>query len=145
MDNLTTEQRRKCMSAIQGKDTKPEMVVRRGAHGLGFRYRLHGADLPGKPDLVFRCLRAAVFVHGCYWHMHSCKRGRSTPVTNVEFWQAKREGTRARDRRTKAALRRMGWHVLVVWECQTRDAEGLTRRLNSFLSPLAAKPHRRGR
>lgn len=132
-DTLTPAQRSKCMTSILGKDTKPELIVRNIAHRLGFRFRLHAVNLPGKPDLVFRSRRAVVFVHGCYWHMHACKRGRSTPATNPEFWRAKRNANRERDRRTLTALRRAGWRVLVVWECQTQDRAKLAERLSAFL------------
>jgi DNA mismatch endonuclease (patch repair protein) len=135
-DTLTPTQRRKCMAAIRGRDTKPELIVRSIAHRLGYRFRLHAVDLPGKPDLVFRSRRAVVFVHGCYWHMHKCKRGRSTPVANAAFWKAKREGNRERDRRTLAALRRAGWRVAVVWECEIRNAVRLSERLARFLDHL---------
>jgi DNA mismatch endonuclease (patch repair protein) len=123
------------MAAICGKDTVPERVVRSIAHRLGFRFRLHAADLPGKPDLVFRRHRVVLFVHGCYWHMHACKRGRSAPVTNAAFWRAKRIGNRRRDRRTIASLRRAGWRVLVVWECQThpKKLDTLAARVLRFL------------
>ncbi len=133
-DVLSPEQRRRCMAAIQCKDTKPELVVRSIAHRLGYRFRLHAADLPGRPDLVFRSRRAVILVHGCFWHSHACPRGRVTPRTNAAFWRKKREGNRTRDRRTLAALRRSGWRVLVVWECQTRDLDRLMSRLHSFLS-----------
>lgn len=133
-DTLTPAQRRKCMAAIRAKDTRPELVVRSIAHRLGYRFRLHAPDLPGRPDMVFRSRRVVVFVHGCYWHMHNCKRGCSTPATNAAFWQAKRAENRRRDRRTLAALRRAGWRVIVLWECQTRDVVQLGRRLSSSLS-----------
>lgn len=135
-DTLTPAQRRKCMVAIQGKDTKPERIVRSTAHKLGFRFRLHAADLPGKPDLVFRSRRVVVFVHGCYWHMHTCKRGRSTPATNALFWQIKRMTNRARDRRTCAALRRAGWRVLIIWECDTQYPIQVRQRLAHFFANL---------
>lgn len=122
------------MAAIRGKDTKPELIVRSIAHRLGFRFRLHATDLPGKPDLVFRSRHAVVFVHGCYWHAHTCKRGRSTPATNAAFWRTKRSVNRARDRRARAALRRAGWRVLIVWECQTRNAEQTAMILRRFIS-----------
>jgi DNA mismatch endonuclease (patch repair protein) len=122
------------MAAIRGKDTKPELIVRSIAHRLGFRFRLHAVDLPGRPDLVFRSRRAVVFVHGCYWHMHTCKRGRGTPTTNAAFWRAKRTRNRERDRRALAALRRAGWRVLVVWECETRPPSRLVMVLTRFLN-----------
>lgn len=133
-DTLTPAQRRRCMAANRGKDTTPGLIVRSIAHRLGFRFRLHAADLPGKPDLVFRSRHAVVFVHGCYWHAHTCKRGRGTPATNAAFWRAKRRANRARDRRTLAALRRAGWRVLAVWECQTRNVERTTMVLQRFIA-----------
>ena len=133
-DTLTPAQRSKCMAAIRGKDTTPERIVRSVLHRLGCRFALHRTDLPGKPDIVMPARGLIVLVHGCYWHMHTCKRGRSTPTTNAAFWRAKRGRNRTRDRRTLAALRRAGWRVLVVWECQTRNAETLVGRLLAFLA-----------
>jgi len=130
-DTLTLAQRRKCMAAIRGKNTTPERIVRSVLHRLGCRFALHRADLPGKPDIVMPARGLIVLVHGCYWHMHDCKRGRSTPATNAAFWRSKRERNRERDRRTLAALRCLGWRVIVVWQCQARDAERLARRLAS--------------
>ncbi len=135
MDTLSPSQRRKCMAAIRANDTKPELIVRSIAHRLGFRFRLHAADLPGKPDMVFRSRRAVVFVHGCYWHLHSCRRGRSTPTTNAAFWRLKRLRTRIRDGRTSALLRRAGWRTLVFWECQLRDRLQIAEKLEQFLGP----------
>ncbi len=132
-DVLTPEQRRRCMAAIKGKDTKPELVVRSMAHSLGYRFRLHRKDLPGKPDLVFPRLEKIILVHGCYWHTHNCRFGRVTPKTNAEFWRKKREGNVKRDHRNLAALRRGGWKVLIIWECQTHDKDRLARRIHSFL------------
>lgn len=134
-DVLTPEQRRRCMSAIRGKDTKPEMVVRRLVHAMGFRYRLHQKSLPGKPDLVFSRLKRVIFVHGCFWHMHRCRYGRVVPRTNAEFWREKREGNVERDKQTQRELRRRDWEVLVVWECQTspKRREWLLKRLDLFL------------
>ena len=135
-DVLTQEQRRRCMSAIRDKDTKPEMDVRRLVHAMGYRFRLHLKNLPGKPDLVFPRLRKIIFVHGCFWHMHRCKRGRVVPKSNAEYWRKKREGNVERDKRTRRKLLRLNWEILVVWECQTRlkKREWLKERLNSFLS-----------
>jgi DNA mismatch endonuclease (patch repair protein) len=115
-DVLTPEQRRLNMSRIRGKDTKPELVLRRGLHALGLRFRLHRKDLPGRPDIVFPRYRAAVLVHGCFWHGHDCPLFK-WPATRLEFWEAKIEGNRARDLRDVAALAAAGWRVLVVWEC----------------------------
>jgi len=121
------------MAAIRGKDTKPERIVRSMAHRLGFRFRIHANDLPGKPDIVFRSRQAVIFIHGCYWHSHTCKRGRSKPMTNSAFWQTKLAKNRSRDRRTLKTLRLAGWRVLVVWECQLRDLQRLAVRVKSFL------------
>lgn len=132
-DNLTRSQRSACMASIRGTDTRPEIVVRRLVHSLGYRYRLHRRELPGTPDLVLARYQCVIFVHGCFWHMHRCKRGKSTPRTNSAFWRTKREKNRNRDRHSIAALRRAGWRVLAVWECQTRDDIKLAERLNAFI------------
>ena len=131
-DVLSPQQRSYCMSQIRGKDTKPEQIVRQLVHRMGFRFRKHG-PLPGRPDVVLTRHRKLILVHGCYWHLHNCRYGRVTPKTNTEFWQSKREGNRQRDRRTMRTLKRLGWKVLVVWECQTRDTEKLKTRLGLFL------------
>jgi DNA mismatch endonuclease (patch repair protein) len=136
MDNLTPAQRKRTMASVQAKNTTPELVVRRIVHALGFRYRLHSADLPGKPDIILKSRRKVIFVHGCFWHRHSCGGGRSMPATNQEYWLAKFERNRARDSKTRAALRKAGWSVLVIWECETRPArlQQLQSRLMKFLS-----------
>ena len=131
-DVHTQEQRSRNMAAIHSKNTRPEMVVRAIAHRLGYRYRLHVRTLPGAPDLVFPRLRKIINVHGCYWHMHNCRAGNVTPKTNAEFWRKKREGNVQRDRRNLAALRRSGWTVLTIWECQTRDRAKLERLITKF-------------
>jgi DNA mismatch endonuclease (patch repair protein) len=134
MDVHTAEQRSRNMAAIRGADTGPEMRVRRLLHRLGYRYALHTKNLPGKPDLVFRSRKKAIFVHGCYWHMHSCKYGCVVPATRTKFWQTKRRGNVVRDRANAAALASGGWEVFVVWECETKEQEALGRRLMEFLS-----------
>jgi DNA mismatch endonuclease (patch repair protein) len=139
IDTLTREQRSRCMAAVKGRDTSPEMAVRRIVHGLGFRFRLHAGDLPGKPDILLRRLHAVIFVHGCFWHRHSCKGGRATPQTRADFWRVKFERNVARDRRVRAALRRDGWRVLVVWECQLGNVDKLAARLQAFLDPAQAE------
>ncbi len=121
------------MASVRSRDTVPEMVVRRLAHRLGFRFRLHRKDLPGSPDLVFPRYGAVVFVHGCFWHRHKGCRYASTPKSRTEYWSEKFRKNVARDRRAKGALRGMGWRVLVVWECETRDDEALAPRLRRFL------------
>jgi len=138
------------MQAVKGRDTTPERIVRSMLHGLGCRFALHRADLPGTPDVVMPARRAAVFVHGCFWHGHTCPRGSRRPVSNAPFWLAKIQRNQARDRRTLAALRRDGWSVLVVWECETRKPERLARRLDTFLKrrpavTLSANPTRKKR
>ena len=125
MDVHTPEQRSRNMSAIRGKDTKPEMVVRRIVHALGYRYRLHRRGLPGVPDLVFPKLQKIINVHGCFWHMHSCRYGSVTPKSNRDFWQTKRTGNVARDRSALRRLRAGGWDVLTVWECATKNNPNL--------------------
>ena len=121
------------MSAIRNKNTKPEMIVRRLAHSLGYRYRLHGRGLPGKPDLIFPSRRKVIFVHGCFWHRHSCSKGRSMPSTRTKFWREKLEENKERDKRNLRKLRKEGWKVLLIWECQTRNSEKLIIKLRGFL------------
>ena len=119
------------MAAIRGKDTKPEMVVRRAIHAAGLRYRLHHRALPGRPDIVFTRLRTVVFVHGCFWHAHDC-RGTRLPKTRREWWRRKLEANVTRDVRTRHFLRAAGWQVEVIWECElksVRKLNALTRRL----------------
>ncbi len=132
------------MAAIRGRDTTPERIVRSVLHRLGYRFALHRADLPGKPDIVLPARGAVVLVHGCYWHMHTCKRGRSTPATNAVFWRAKREKTRKRDQRTFAALRRAGWRPFVVWECELKpDKIGRGIERLREIQAVAERPRRR--
>jgi DNA mismatch endonuclease (patch repair protein) len=123
------------MSRIHGKDTKPEMTVRRLAHGMGYRYRLHRRDLPGKPDLVFSSRRKVIFVHGCFWHRHPdvrCKLAR-LPKSRLDFWRPKLENNRARDLENQKKLAGDGWRVLVLWECELRDTSDIEQRIRSFL------------
>lgn len=127
--------RSRTMRAVRSKDTKPELAARRIAHALGYRFRLHRADLPGKPDLVFPGRRAVVFVHGCWWHGHDCARGARTPKTNVDYWTAKVGRNVARDEAAIAALEGAGWRVLLIWECEINDREAVTRTLVDFLGP----------
>lgn len=135
MDILTREQRAHCMSRVRGKDTKPELVVRRMLHGMGYRFRLHGKKLPGRPDIVLTRHRKVVFVHGCFWHRHNCPRGASTPTSNVETWNEKFARNLERDRTATRELRSRGWDPLIVWECQTRASKlsRLQKRLLKFL------------
>ncbi|MGD0961444.1 MAG: very short patch repair endonuclease [Methylomonas sp.] len=122
------------MRAVKSCDTKPEMLVRRMVYALGKRYRLHRSDLPGKPDLTFSSLKKIVFVHGCFWHGHDCKRGARPPKANADYWTNKIKRNRERDEQTQNALHAMGWEVLVVWECQIKDREALNERLKQFLA-----------
>lgn len=132
-DTLTAEQRKACMQAVKGKDTTPEMSVRKLAHAMGYRYALHAKSLPGKPDLVFVSRKKIIFVHGCFWHKHNCRHGRISPVNNSDYWSGKRKRNAERDKEHIQALRREGWKVLVIWECWTRDADSLSKRLEAFL------------
>jgi DNA mismatch endonuclease (patch repair protein) len=125
--------RSRTMRAVRARDTAPEMAVRRMAHGLGYRFRLHRADLPGRPDLVFPGRRKAIFVHGCFWHGHECPRGARAPKTNEEYWRGKIARNVARDAASLLALDALGWSVLVIWECELRDADAASRRLRAFL------------
>ena len=121
------------MRAVRAKDTTPEMIIRHTLHSLGYRYALHRQNLPGKPDLVFVSRRKVVFVHGCFWHMHKCRHGKISPVTNRDYWRAKREKNKKRDRKHIRELRAEGWQVLVAWECWGRDLIRLRQRLVTFL------------
>ncbi len=133
-DTFTAEQRRLVMSHVKGRDTKPEVKVRKLLHGLGYRFRLHRKDLPGRPDIVLPRYRSVVLIHGCFWHGHpGCPRS-ARPTTNIEFWNRKIDGTMARDQAAYAELARLGWAVLVVWECETRDPDALSGRLTRFLN-----------
>lgn len=133
MDILVPEQRSSLMSRIRSKDTAPEMTVRRLAHALGFRFRLHRRDLPGSPDLVFPSHRKVILVHGCYWHRHEGCRYAYSPKSNTKFWQSKFEANIARDQRAASALETFDWNVLVIWECETRNVDTLRARLVEFL------------
>ena len=124
--------RSRMMSGIRGKDTKPELLARRALFAAGYRFRLHRGDLPGAPDIVLPSRKVAIFVHGCFWHMHTgCKNGK-LPSTRPEFWRDKLEGNVARDRRAIEALLADGWRVLTVWECGTRNQEALARLAESL-------------
>ena len=134
MDTLGPKERSERMSRIQGKGMKPEMAVRRLVHSMGFRYRLHVKDLPGKPDIVFRPKKKVIFVHGCFWHRHSnCKLARM-PKSRIGFWQNKLEENKKRDTSNFKALISRGWVVLVIWECQIKDRPNLKKIVRKFLS-----------
>ena len=132
-DVHTSEQRRRNMAAIHGKDTKPEIRVRSALHALGYRFRLHSKKLPGKPDVVLPKHHLVIFVHGCFWHSHSCRYGSVVPATRAEFWSAKRAGTVERDAKKDEALRALGWRVVTIWECETKSPDGLADLLRKHL------------
>jgi len=133
IDVHTKYQRSYNISQIRSKNTSPEMIVRSLVHRMGYRYSLHRKDLPGNPDIVLTRHSKIIFVHGCFWHMHRCRYGSVKPTTNVKFWQSKREGNASRDKRNIRKLRREGWKVLVIWECQIRNTEKLINKLEKFL------------
>lgn len=136
VDVLTEKQRHYCMSRIQGRDTRPEMVVRKLVFAMGYRYRLHVKKLPGKPDLVFPGRRKVIFVHGCFWHRHRCKYGRPIPQTRREFWEEKLKKNKDRDAVNIRKLRKLGWGVLVVWECETRDKTRIAKLISKVQAYL---------
>jgi DNA mismatch endonuclease (patch repair protein) len=134
-DRISKEQRSANMRAVRSRNTLPEIRVRQIAHRLGYRFRLHRRELPGKPDIVFPRRRKAIFVHGCFWHQHKGCRRASVPQSNRRFWRTKLARNSARDGEQVVALSRCGWRALVVWECETKDEKRLTARLRRFLSP----------
>ena len=134
--HVSPEQRSRIMSRVRSKDTLPELRVRSQMHRAGYRYRLHVSEMPGKPDIVMPRHRTVVFVNGCFWHQHPGCRRASTPTTNADFWQRKLERNVARDKNNHTALRRDGWTVRIVWECQTRDNLVLMDTLSNILPPL---------
>lgn len=134
-DRVTSEQRSRMMAAVRGADTTPELYVRRQLFAAGFRFRLHAKSLAGTPDIVLPRFRTAVFVHGCFWHGHSCARGKR-PASNVDFWQAKIEGNMRRDQHSRSALRAAGWSPVVIWQCRL---ESSTRALLKRLKMLSAR------
>ena len=123
------------MRRIRKTDTKPEMVVRRLVHGLGYRYRLHRRDLPGTPDLVFPARRKVIFVHGCFWHQHDCKLGSKKPAANPDYWHPKLARNVERDAENRRRLIELGWDLLVIWECETRASSDLPAAISRFLGP----------
>lgn len=133
MDTLTTAERSEIMGRVRSKNTRPEIAVRRLLHGMGYRFRLHRSDLPGKPDIVFPGRRVAVFVHGCFWHRHAGCPSTRTPKSRVSFWTDKFNNNTRRDRAARRALRSAGWRVLVVWECQIANVERLVCRIRRFM------------
>ncbi|MXY89401.1 MAG: DNA mismatch endonuclease Vsr [Gammaproteobacteria bacterium] len=132
VDNRTPDVRSRIMAAVRQKDTGPEMAVRRLLHRMGYRYSLHRRDLPGRPDLVFRSRRKVVFVHGCFWHGHDCRKGR-LPTSRLDYWKEKVSKNVARDARNIRDLIGKGWEVCVVWECEIAHMDSLRQRLVGFL------------
>lgn len=132
-DRITPENRSRNMAAIRGKDTGPEITVRRFLHAQGYRFRLHRKDLPGKPDIVLPKYRTAIFVHGCFWHLHGCKKT-VIPKTRTEWWLAKLEGNRTRDEKNRQRLEQLGWQVITVWECEINS-----KRLDMLTTEIAGR------
>ena len=133
VDTLTPAERSARMSLVRSKDTKPELRVRRLIYSMGFRYRLHSAALPGKPDLVFGNRSKVIFVHGCFWHRHGKCKNTRWPKSRLDFWKPKLERNHARDQEHRRALRKLGWSVLVIWECQIGNTTWLSQRIREFL------------
>lgn len=134
-DTLTKPQRSERMALVRSANTRPELLVRRAIHAMGYRYRLHVRKLPGSPDLVFSSQRKVIFVHGCFWHRHR-KRGcplARLPKSRLDFWQPKLEGNRLRDMRNNRRLRSQGWHILQIWECEMQNLEKVMARVRYFL------------
>jgi DNA mismatch endonuclease (patch repair protein) len=132
-DNLTDEQRRHAMRRVKSKNTTPELYVRRLLCQMGHRgYRLHRRDIPGNPDIAWVSKKRAIFINGCFWHGHDCARGAREPKTRIEYWRAKIQRTKNRDSRNIDMLTKMGWRILVLWECNLKDANQLERALSTF-------------
>ena len=134
VDHVDQATRSLIMAAVHSEDTGPEKIVRGIVHRLGYRYRLHVNTLPGRPDLVFPVRRKIVFVHGCFWHRHRKCRYATSPKSRRKFWEAKFAANVARDRRNERQLKRTGWDVLTVWQCELKNKERLTSRLDEFLA-----------
>src|SRR5688572_29996487 len=128
-DKFSKQKRSELMSSVRKAHTTPEVVVRKALHALGYRFRLHRKDLPGNPDIVLPKHRTVIFVHGCFWHCHTCKKGTTRPQTNVEFWMEKLNKNVRRDRENMEALRALRWEVVVIWECETKQFENLKAML----------------
>lgn len=139
-DERSGSARSQTMARVKATNTKPELLVRRLLTDMGYRYRIHRADLPGKPDIAFIGRRKVIFVHGCFWHGHHCKRGARAPRQNADYWVRKIAGNRARDEKHQAALAALGWTVLTIWECELGDRLNISSVLDTFLretSPTA--------
>ena len=133
MDRHTPEQRKRNMSAVKSKNTKPEILVRKALHSMGYRFRLHVKDLPGKPDIVLPKYKTVIFVNGCFWHRHEGCKYASTPTTNVDFWEAKFKENTTRDKQKTVLLESDGWKVVVLWTCEIKKEDELKARLQSLL------------
>ncbi len=136
MDFLSASERSRLMSRVKGKDTKPELLVRRLVRQLGFRFRVYNPSLPAHPDLVFPSKRKVIFVHGCFWHRHPHCPKATTPKSRVAFWRKKFQANKSRDRRKLSALRNLGWEALVIWECETRSQDRLRSRIRKYLGEI---------
>jgi len=132
-DSKASKERSRIMRAIKSKDTKPEMVVRRLLFSKGFRYRLHDKTLPGKPDIIFKSKNKIIFVHGCFWHGHDCKRGSRIPKKNREYWTQKIRKNVIRDSKHLSDLKALGWDILILWECELKELEAIELKLKEFL------------
>lgn len=132
MDRVSRSKRSEMMSRVRSKHTQVELTVRRFVHSLGFRYRLHAKDLPGSPDIVFRKRKKVIFVHGCFWHAHGCKKGQ-LPKSNLDFWGPKLSANVSRDLKAIGDLERGGWSVLVIWQCELKDLSVLKTKIEAFL------------
>lgn len=126
------------MRRVRSADTTPELIVRKLTHSLGFRYRLHKKNLPGKPDLLFSGKKKVIFVHGCFWHGHKCKRGNRVPKENRDYWTNKIKANINRDSRHVVELGKRGWSILTIWECETKNQDKLKQRINEFLDERRA-------
>lgn len=148
MDRLTSSQRSRNMQAIKSRNTQPEMRLRSALHRLGLRFRLHRKDLPGRPDIIFPRAKLAIFVHGCFWHSHGCKRGGTGPKSNSAYWQPKLRRTVERDKINRLKLIELGWRVATVWECELEELDPIAVRLGALvdrdkpLGPEAKNPTR---
>ncbi|MBW7836084.1 MAG: DNA mismatch endonuclease Vsr [Sphingomonadales bacterium] len=129
----TLDDRSRIMRAVKGKNTSAEIEIRRLVHALGYRYRLHRSDLPGKPDIVFSKRRKIIFVHGCFWHQHDCRRGARSPKSHQEYWLVKLNKNKERDKIHLKNLKRMGWRSLVIWECQIKNTEKVKEKIRKFI------------
>jgi DNA mismatch endonuclease (patch repair protein) len=138
-DTVSPEKRSEIMRAVKGTDTTPEIAVRRASHAMGLRFRLRRNDLPGRPDLVFPSRRIALFVHGCFWHGHDCRRGARTPAVNADYWRAKIGRNRERDLSSARRLAELDWNAVVIWECETRQPARLSAILRMRVADVSCQ------